>query len=92
MNPMIQQLQYNAYSETAAANYNSSSTSVSDCFIEILRNSTIIIETNEIICDTEINTPTALGEKIYNRGNRMATKKSDSLCFSDNTNNEDTHS
>lgn len=24
------------------------------------------------------------------RGNEMATKKSDSVCFTDNTNNEDT--
>ena len=65
-----------------------------DTITEILvkKDGTYTIETNEIICDTEINTPTALGEKIYNRGNRMATKKSDSLCFSDNTNNEDTHS
>lgn len=56
MNPMIQQLQYNTYSETSTANYSSSSTSVSDCFIEILRNSTIIIESNEIDCKDEQET------------------------------------
>lgn len=49
--PMINQVQYNIYSETANANYSSSSTSSPDSFIEILRNSTIIIETNEVIED-----------------------------------------
>lgn len=53
--PMINQVQYNIFSETANANYSSSSTSSPDSFIEILRNTTIIIETNEAIKE---NTPT----------------------------------
>lgn len=56
VNLMIQQLQYNTYSKTSTANYSSSSTSVSDCFIEILRNSTIIIESNEFDCKSDRET------------------------------------
>ena len=56
---MINQVQYNIFSETANANYSSSSTSSPDSFIEILRNSTIIIESNELI---EESTPTIPSE------------------------------
>ena len=41
---MIQQIQYNTHNISSAANYSSTSTSRSDSFIEILKNSTIIIE------------------------------------------------
>ena len=57
--PMVNQVQYNTYSETANANYCSSSTSSPDSIIEILRNTTIIIESNELI---EESTPTIPSE------------------------------
>lgn len=43
---MMQQIQYNTYNETASANYSSSTTSIPNSFIEILRSSTIIIDSN----------------------------------------------
>lgn len=39
----MQQIQYNTHNVSSAANYNSTSTSMIDSFIEILKNSTIII-------------------------------------------------
>ena len=40
---MIQQIQYNTHNISSAANYSSTSTSRIDSFIEILKNSTVII-------------------------------------------------
>ena len=47
---MMQQIQYNTYSWTATANYSSSSTtSLPDSFIEILRKSTVIIDAPDLV-------------------------------------------
>ncbi|WP_286034678.1 hypothetical protein [Megamonas hypermegale] len=40
---MIQPIRYNIYNKTSTANYSSTSTSKINSFIEILKNSTIII-------------------------------------------------
>lgn len=48
MRQVLEQVQYNTFSLTASANYSSTSTSVPCSFIEILKNSTIIIGHTEL--------------------------------------------
>lgn len=52
---MMQQIQYNTYSWTATANYSSSSTtSLPDSFIEILRKSMVIIDAPDLVSEENL--------------------------------------